>query len=452
MRTTLLAFIGYVAVVFFCIVPLSAQVTGSSTLDINASVPGVSSLGKSMAADAYGNVFLVDVLATTGPLTTYRFTRIAIDNTVTATFATITGGGPVSRLCQNPQDGYVYFAHNPMPTGTPATTIYRLNPDLGIVAYFSTDVDAIGLAINNSGVYYLGGMSATVGQGIHQVPTPSSVGGFHASTMISGGHGTNSLLLSMVDGTLLAANGTLVWRINPAVGGAGLLYFGYTPMAGEAAVLHSMARSSLNEFGIGALLGIRTSSNNGYAILGDANGAVQANSVLSESFSAQGAGPIALSTRMGDEVQWLTASPSILGMTRTLWRIRQLPHPLVPGSLSTSTAPGSFTVSLTGRPTATGIQIGIAPGISFIPRLYLPHGGMELDLANLGVLALVNGLGIHGPADGSNIPPSGTFTSTFNLPVFLPSNLPVTLQAVICDVHSANGFYDKSNLVVTFLP
>jgi hypothetical protein len=155
---------------------------------------------------------------------------------------------------------------------------------------------------------------------------------------------------------------------------------------------------------------------------------------------------------MGDEVQWFTASPSILGMTRTLWRIRQLPDPLVPGSLSTSTAPGSFTVSLTGRPTATGIQIGIAPGISFIPRLYLPHGGMELDLANFSVIALVNGLGIHGPADGSNIPPSGTFTSTFNLPVFLPSNLPVTLQAVVCDVHAANGFYDKSNLVVTFLP
>ncbi len=453
MRTTLLALIGLSVLLSISTEsPLNAQVIGSSTLDINASVVGVESLGKSMAADAYGNVFLVDVLATAGPLTTYRFSRIAFDNTVTVTFATLSGGGPISRLCQNPQDGYVYFAHNPAPSGTPATTIYRLNPDLGIVAYFSTDVDAVGLAIDNSGMYYLGGLSASVGQGIHRVPTPSSVGGFHASTMISGGHGFNRLLLSMIDGTLLAADGTLVWRINPAVGGAGLLYFAYSPAAGETATLHSMARSPLNEFGVGALLGVRSSLNNGYAFLGDETGATQTNPVLSESFNSVGAGPIALCTRMGDEVQWLTATPGVLGMVRTLWRIRQLPDPTVPGSLSSSSIPGSFSVSLTGRPTATGIQVGISPGISFIPHLYLPHGTMELDLANLGVISLVNGLGIHGPADGSNIPPSGTFTATFNLPPFLPPGLPVTLQAVVCDVKAANGFYDKSNLVVTFLP
>lgn len=448
MRTMLFALLGCLV----CFMPLSAQVTGSSTLDVSVGASGVESLGKSMAADAYGNVFLVDVLPTAGPLTTYRFTRIALDNTVNSLYATVTGGGPISRLCQNPQDGYVYFAQDPSPSGTPFSTVYRLHPDQGIEAYFSTNVDAMGMAIDNHGMYYLGGISASSGQGVHKVATPPSVGGYYPATQVTSGHGSNTLLLSMVDGTLLAADGTIVWRIDPDVGGAGLIYFGYTPLPAETVTLHSMARSPLNEFGIGALIGVTSSTGMGYAFLGDATGATQANPVLSESFPIPGDGLVGLSARMGDEVQWYSKLTGILGSSHSLTRVNQLPSTIVPGSLFTSSAPGSFTVSLAGRTSATGIQIGIAPGISFIPKLYLPHGGLELDLANLGVIALVNGLGLHGAPNGSNIPANGLYTETFPLPSILPPNLQVTLQAVVCDLWAANGYYDKSNLVIATLP
>jgi hypothetical protein len=366
-------------------------------------------------------------------------------------------------MCTSPADGQVYFPWNPSPVvGPSGTDIWRIDPVLGAVLHFKTDVHARGFTIDNAGTFYLGGFSNASGQSVRKVAAPIAVGAFHASTFVTSGFGSNHRLLSLANGALLVGNSLSVQVFQPPTSAMGVPYFVHNPAPNTTSSFTSFARSSLNETGGGALIGVRETANApGYTGMGSTwfKGSTSSapTLVLQEPFITNGIlgtyGPRCFATRPNEEILYYTHNSSSQGLPHSLFRIRQTASVTAVGSLVVTVTPGLLSIIVVGNaPGGHVVQVSLSVWHVVHPGIYLPYAILELDPLNPNVFPIANGLGLGGPPDGSVISNSGLFTTGIVLPPGLPVALPITLEGIIFDSKAPNGVFYETNAVWTALP
>ena len=443
------------------LIPARGQVAAVSPNQSVLAVAGnMMNTGESMAIDVAGNAYLMSL-----PSALYAGTisKVEPDGTVHETFHNLGPWNQAGQLCTNPADGQVYFPWNPSPViGGSGTSIWRIDPVVGAVLHFTTDVSARGLAIDDGGSFYLGGFSNLGGQGVRVVSPPIVIGSLNTSTQVTSGFGASHRLLSMADGSLLIGDGLTVQRFQPPASATGQPFFSYAATPGSTATLTSLARSSINESGMGALIGVRETMNPpnftgiGYGFLVKPAGGSPV-VALQEPFITNGFvgtyGPRCLATRANEEILWYSHNTSSMGLPHSLHRIRQIPSANATGSLVVTVTPGQLALAVPGNaPGGHPVQVSVTVGHVALPGAYLPYGVLELNPLHPSVTPLVNGLGLGGVSDGSLIPNSGIFSIGIPLPLGLPASLPITLEGIILDSAAPNGLFYETNVVWTALP
>ncbi len=440
---------------------VTAQVTATSPNQLVTAVAGnMQNSGNDMAIDAVGNAYL---MGTPSALHAGTIAKIDPDGTVHENFHNLGPWNQPGQMCTNPADGQVYFPWNSSPViGPSGTDVWRIDPVQGAVLHFTTDVHARGFTIDNAGNFYLGGFSNVSALSVRMVSVPITVGAFHPSTFVTSGFGSNHRLLSMADGSLLIGNVLSIERFQPPSATVGQSFFSHATIPGTTASFTSIARSSLNESGQGALVGIRETANSpGYTGMGYTwlvkPSALASSLVLQEPFITNGIvgtyGPRCFATRVGEEILYYTHNTSPQGMPHSLFTVRQMASTAAVGSLMVTATPGLLSMAVVGNaPGGHPVQVSVTVGHVVVPGIYLPYGILELDPLNPSVLSLANGLGLGGSSDGSAISNSGVFTSGLVLPPGLPVALPITLEGLILDSAAPNGLFYETNAVWTALP
>ncbi len=100
----------------------------------------------------------------------------------------------------------------------------------------------------------------------------------------------------------------------------------------------------------------------------------------------------------------------------------------------------------------TPLHLGVALGFTYHPKAYMPYGILEVDPMNAHVIALADGTGIFGAPDGSNIGANLSYTHLEPIPVEVPSNFPITLQAFVLDSAGPNGLFYETNTAFVVVP
>ena len=347
-------------------------------------------------------------------------------------------------------------------TGPSSTTIWRVDPAGGVTAAFTTSVNADTLAIDNNGNFYLGGFANLGGLGIHVIPGPVTPGQHNPAVFVDAGPSQNESMLALTTGKLLVAGGTEVRLFDPAVGGIGSSYFVAPPTPGTTtSTINGLARMPLNQFGVGAAVGVKqvsqtTFSGNGFAFPGTPVSALNTSPFMTEPFITNGfvatTGLTTIASNKNGDLFWYTHNTSALGLPQALYRVRQIPSLTVPGSLEVIASGNQITFSISGKTPGSIVQMGIASGHVILPQFYAPFGCTELDPANPLVLPVFNGFGLFGPPDGSAIPANLVLSQTFTLPPGAPSGFPLTAYGIVLDFGAPNGGFFETNVVFTQLP
>ena len=434
-----------------------AQVATDPDFTSSAVAANLSGLGKDMAVDVIGTVY---VLGDPGPGTNGVITKIDRHGVVTPSFHQVGMLNLPGQFCTSPLDGQVYFAwRTTVSSGPTGTSVWRLDSNLGPVIHFMTNVNVTGMAIDNQGNFFLGGFESQNGLGIYRAAHALFPGNYQQAVYLGPGVGQNDNLLALVDGSLLIKDGLNIHRLaNPSVNNPTLFYT-HTPPVGGLSVIHSMVRSSLNAHGKGALIGVNDISGNtgtGQAFFRHLDGTGPATPAFTETFITNGIlqtiGTRRLASRVTEEVLWFTHNASILGAPASLIRITQVPSYTAPGSLLVSATASLLTATITGTTPGTPLHLGVSLGFTYHPEIYLPYGIAEVDPMNAHVIPLADGIGLYGPPDGSAITSNLSFIHLEPIPPAVPSNFPITLQAFILDSAGPNGLYYETNTSFVVVP
>lgn len=444
-------------VLLVCVIAAPAQVATDPGFTVAPVASNLSGLGKDMAIDFIGNTY---VMGEPGPGSNGIITKIDRFGVVTPNFFSAGTTNLPGQLCTHPLDGQVYFALRlTTPTGPSGTKVWRIHPTIGPILHFTTNVTATGLAIDNFGNFYLGGYEGQNGLGIYRVNYTVSPGNYQLAVYLGPGAGLNDNLLTLVDGSLLIKDGLTIYRIANPASNMLVPFYTHTPPAGGLSVIHSMVRSPLNVHGKGVLIGVNDITGNigvGKAFFREIDGTGPAAPAFTETFVLNGIlatfGTRRLAARVTEEVLWYTHNASSLGAPASLIRITQTPSMSAPGSLIVSATSSLLTATIVGSTPGTPLHLGVALGFTYHPKAYMPYGILEVDPMNAHVIALADGTGIFGAPDGSNIGPNLSYTHLEPIPVEVPSNFPITLQAFILDSAGPNGLFYETNTAFVVVP
>lgn len=431
-----------------------AQLTVSSpSYSVQTLATGIAATGEDLAVDRFGNVFLTDTGA--GTSFTTSITRVAPDGTV---FPADAGTfGVVGQLAYNPTDGFVYAVDYAPVLPVILSTVWRLEPTGGATQVFFVDVVADGMTIANDGTFYFGGMGL-LGPGLYS-SVPGGLGA--VATLESSGFGSNSMLQSMTDGSVLIADGDAIERWVPGSAVPTPFYDAspfITPNQFSAVV--GLGRGPMNALGRGALFGVNSITT--VCICGTATavaaGPLGESSVPAPStFAAQDfslfgpAGLRSFATGIRQDAYWLfegdsATPPGSPGLTLT--RIAQLPAAGEPGSLFVGVTPQVLSFDLYGPgaggdPFLLGLRLGPTPSVA--GAFYAPWGFLDLDPFGPGYIAFLDGMGVFGAPNPFGVtPPGGNFQLDFPLPGGL-SGIPLDAQFLMLSTDAPNGLFHVSN-------
>ena len=437
--------------------PASAQIATDPEFTTSAVAANLQTLGKDMAVDFIGNVY---IMGEPGAGTNGIITKVDRFGVVTPNFHQTGTLNLPGQLCASPLDGQVYFAmRDTVPFGPSGTKIWRIDSVLGPIHHFTTNVNVTGMAIDNQGNFFLGGYESQNGLGLYRAASALFPGNYQQAVYLGPGVGSNDNLLALVDGSLLIRDGLTIHRLaNPSVN-APVPFYTHTPPAGGLSVIHSMVRSSLNAHGKGALIGVNDVSGNiltGQAFYRHLDGTGPSTPAFTETVIPIGIlqtfGTRRLASRVTEEVLWFTHNASPLGGPASLFRITQVPSLTSPGSLIASATSSLLTATITGLTPGSPLHLGVSLGFTYHPEIYLPYGIAEVDPMNAHVIPLADGTGIYGSPDGSKINLNLSYTHLEPIPPEVPANFPCTLQAFVLDSTAPNGLYYETNTSFVVVP
>jgi hypothetical protein len=416
----------------------------------------------SMAADAEGNVYLVEghrMLPGSG----YRVHRVRADGVIEYDHAA--GLGAAGQIAYDPADGLVYLVT--VEPNAQESTVWRIEPAGGATFIQTVGMKAEGFTIDNHGKWYFGG-KGTQGEGLYLQDVNALL---FLGTIPPGTSGFEEhwVLQSLVSDDVLIARTEHVMRFS--VSQRTIVPFFTIPLpqpmpmpAPGMPMVMGMARTPHNQLGAGALLGFHEFSGG----MGSMSGTRKAVSTdllgssvagfAAESFGSggmmQGMGMVLLASGVRNDTWWLTVTstggPSNPIMSGSLYRIEQSVAAGVPGSLFVTAAPGQIAVDLDG-PAGAPFLLGI--GVLPVDGMFAPgFGWIDLSLIAPNYLAIFDGPGAFGIGNPTAvIPPSGRFSWSLNYPA-LPVTIPIASQALILAMGTApNGGFYVSNVVETAL-
>jgi hypothetical protein len=172
-------------------------VVNPPNFSVSLQAAGLSASGASMAADRFGNVYIVDQpnLASPGSVT-----KVEPGGVVVPQF--VSGLGALSQIAYDPADGYCYVASWAPLLPVVLSSIWRIDPVQGAVPAGSVGLIASGFTIGNAGLMYFGTQTALQGPGLYSHDPNGPSGN---ATWRSPGHAQNAILQSLVSGDVLIA-------------------------------------------------------------------------------------------------------------------------------------------------------------------------------------------------------------------------------------------------------
>jgi hypothetical protein len=409
--------------------------------------------GASMAADRFGNVYIVDQPSA---LATGSVTKVDPAGAVVPQF--VNNLGSLSQIAYDPADGYCYIASWSPLLPVVLSSIWRIDPVQGAVAAGSVNLIASGFTIGNSGLMYFGTQTALQGAGLYS-HDPSGPSG--NATILSPGFGQNAILQSLVSGHVLIASGNEVRRWTPAAIAPVPYYIHPVPLPNALATVNSLARTPFNQIGAGALIGVRELGTlclcgQGLTITAGLTGQ-NPQTFATEPYGSPFNGLRCIASGIFQDEWWYTEQPGpgpIAG--KLLWRIRQVPAHSSQGSLITSVAGNVVTLDLYG-PAAGGDPFLLGGASAILPvslAQFIPPFGV-IDLSPLHPLytPIIDGIGFFGPPNPIGVVPAG---GHFQLSVLIPpgfTGIALVLQDLTLSPGVApNGLFFISNVEMLVLP
>ena len=431
----------------------AVPVVSPPNFSVSLKAAGLSASGASMAADRFGNVYIVDQNNTT---TAGSITKVEAGGTVVPQF--VSGLGSLSQIAYDPADGYCYVASFAPILPVVLSSIWRIDPSQGAVAAGSVSVIASGFTIDNAGLMYFGSQTALQGAGLYR-HDPSGPSG--NATFLSPGFAQNAILQSLVSGDILIAGGNEVRRWTPFAILPVPYYTHPVPLPNAFATVNSLARTPFNQIGAGGLIGVREFGTlcfcgQGLTMSAGLTGQ-NAQLFASEQYGSPSNGLRCIASGIFQDEWWYTDQPGpgpIAG--KLLWRIRQVPAHGSQGSLIADVASTSVALHIYG-PTAGGdpFLLGAASAISpvSLAQFAPPFGVIDLWPFHPLYAPILDGVGVFGPPNPfAQIPAGGHFLMVVTIPPGL-SGLAFQLQELTLSPNVApNGLFFISNVEMLVLP
>lgn len=394
---------------------------------------GIPASGESMAADRFGNVWIV--AAPPGVTPNRSITQVLMDGTVIPNVIPTVFNA--SQLAYDPIDGLVNVATNLGPS-QPGCTVWRLLPGGTLqfrVAFPS--IQPLGLTFDFSGRMMLG----TSGD----VWMHDPAGPLGNLAQVATGFGANFLLAPMVNGDIIA--GGVLWTVRFTPGQAGYTQHWMASSGTNGNKLVSLEPSPFNRVGPGVFVGARQP---GYTSI---FGSVVYTDLVAATVSGvtvSFGGFRALARGHRRDMYWYGINTT--SITGSLWRVTEDPVVGGAGSLfATPTGPGAGVLDVYGP--ATGghaFTLWGRPAATVIP-LFLPGQLTLVEIDPLSSTILVDGLGLFGPAD-----PLGSTgaAGAWSLSVSGPSltGTSFDLQFVMSAVEAPDQAFILSNVASVALP
>ncbi|MAG55654.1 MAG: hypothetical protein CMJ83_05115 [Planctomycetes bacterium] len=417
---------------------------------------GIAASGESMALDSRDNAYILD--RTNSPFSSDSITRVTPNGTVTPNH--VTNVGLISQLAYNPADGFCYFAASSPVLPVIMSSVHRIEPNGGSTQIGNVPLIVRGLTITDDGRFVFGAQASVTGPGLFRW-TPGTA----AIVPLGPGFGQNAILQSLArTGDVLIADGFEVRRWTP-------LAIGPLPYWSPGGVIpntiprvNSLARSSANQNGVGALIGFNELTTlcicgTGFAFRGDLTQGSNA-PFATENYSAPRTGLCSLATGIRQNMVWLTDVGITTGGQpgKFLWRVDQDVAVNSQGSLIVDVLPnlpmGSNVVFNVYGPAAGGDPFVLGtipqPTIGF-NEVFLPPFGWMMNIFHPAYVPLLDGVGLFGPANPfAVIPPGGAFQLSITVPPV--GNLVFDLQALTLAGDAPNGYFFISNLTTVTLP
>lgn len=396
---------------------------------------GLNASGERMAADRFGNVYILDLATVSG----HSITRIRPDGTVDRNH--VTGLAQPGQLATSPVDGLVYLIDGPGPLAVFASNILRIEPSGGATNLGSVPIVGQGLTIDDQGLFVIGG-NGLGGPGLFLWD------GMTPPVRAHRGAGTNGVLQSLGNGEVLVADGRAVQAVLPGTNQSRTLY--QHPFIGNTLVtIGTLARHPWNAEGKGALLGVNEfttlcTCGVGLGIWSDVAGVNQP-SLVTESYASPRTGFRALCAGPRRQVFWYTDDPN--GRGGVLHEITRTPTMGTQGSLIVQEGGASIFVSLYGPTSGNDpFLLGIVSVPMAVPaaRFYPLFGVVDLDPFGASYFPLVDGVGVFGPPSPiGRTSASGDWSTVFTpgAPAFT-----VDVQALILSTEAPNGAFFISNV------
>jgi hypothetical protein len=421
------------------------------SVSLHASILAAS--GESMAADRFGNVYIVDQGNVIG---TGSVTKVQPDNTVVPQF--VSNVGALSQVTYNPADGYCYIASWSPLLPVLISNVFRIDPVQGAVQVNFTSLIATGFSIDNAGLMYFGTQTGILGPGLYS-HDPSGPGGNF--TFLSPGFAQNAILQTLVTGDVLIGGLNEVRRWTPSAIVPVPYYAHPVPSPNSVATVNSIARTPFNQIGAGALIGVREFGTlcfcgQGLTITAGLTG--QSPQVFaSEQYSSPFLGLRCIASGLFQDEWWYTEQPGPgPAAGKLLWRIRQTPAHSSQGSLLTSVAGNLVTVDIYGPP-AGGDPFLLGGASAILPvslaQFVPPFGIVDLYPFHPLYLPILDGIGVFGPPNpAAQIPAGGHFQLAVTIPPGF-TGVALNLQELTLSPNVApNGLFFISNVDLLVLP
>lgn len=411
----------------------------------------IAAAGSSMAADRFGNVYILDQ-AGIGNGTITR-----IDSAGAATPGFVSGLGVLSQIASSPLDGMCYVASYSPLLPVVNSMIWRIDPNAGATQSGSVALIASGFAIDNDGMFYFGTQTGLQGSGLYR-HDPSGPSG--NATYLGPGFSSNAILQSLPSGDVLIAGGSQVMRWTPSAILPLPYYTHPPPMPNTIAEIRALARIPFNQIGAGALIAVRefttvSFSGQGTIVAADMTGG-NLQLFASEPYGQPYAGLRSIASGPRQEAWWFTDQPGPgPAAGKLLFRIEQQPAHGSQGSLVIDATPATLAFHVYGP--AQGGDPFLAGAASTLLPVDLswfapPFGIIDLNPFHLLYIPLLDGVGLFGPPNSlAQTPPGGHWQLTMPAPP--GGGVSLRMQALILAPGAApNGYFFISNVALLILP
>lgn len=409
--------------------------------------------GASMAADRFGNVYVVDQpsIMATGSIT-------KVDPSGAAVPQFVSGIGALSQIACNPTDGYCYVASWAPLLPVVLSSIWRIDPVQGAMPAGSVTLIASGFTIDDAGFMYFGTQTALQGPGLfrHDPNGPSGNASF-----LSPGYAQNAILQSLVSGDVLIAGGNEVRRWTPAAIAPVPYYTHLLPVPNTQIQVNSLARTPFNQIGAGGLIGVREFDTiclcgQGLAVTADLTGQ-NPQIFATEPYWSPLLGLRCIASGLIRDAWWYTDQPGPGPLAgKLLWRIQQVPAHGSQGSLITEVNANVVTLHAWG-PAAGGDPFLLGATSAILPvslaQFVPPFGIVDLYPFHPLYTPVLDGIGVFGPPNPfAQVPAGGHFQMSLTIPPGL-SGLAFLLQNLTLSPGVApNGLFFVSNVETLVLP